>query len=78
MKKHIWRSVTEIGFIIFLFYSNHDPEKAAFLDELHIWQKANANFTFVPTVTTPNGSSWLYERGRIDGVVGKGGINRAR
>jgi ferredoxin-NADP reductase len=51
---------------IYLFYSNHDPEKAAFLSELQMWQKKNANFTFVPTVTTPNGSSWLYERGRID------------
>ena len=51
---------------IYLFYSNHDPEKAAFLSELQIWQKKNANFTFIPTVTTPNGSSWLYERGRID------------
>ena len=51
---------------IYLFYSNHDPEKAAFLSELQMWQKRNANFTFVPTVTTRNGSSWLYERGRID------------
>ncbi len=22
MKKHIWRGVTEVGFIVFLFYSN--------------------------------------------------------
>jgi ferredoxin-NADP reductase len=51
---------------ICLFYANHDPEKVAFLDELQMWQKRNANFTFVPTVTTPNGSSWPYERGRID------------
>jgi ferredoxin-NADP reductase len=51
---------------IYLFYSNHDPDKAAFLSELQMWQKKNAHFTFVPTVTTPNGASWLYERGRID------------
>jgi ferredoxin-NADP reductase len=51
---------------IFLFYSNHDPEKAAFLDELYALQKTNANFTFVPTVTNPDGSSWSCERGRID------------
>jgi ferredoxin-NADP reductase len=31
-----------------------------------MWQKKNADFTLIPTVTTPNGSSWLYERGRID------------
>ncbi len=51
---------------IYLFYSNHDPGKIAFLDELQMWQKRNVNFTFVPTVTTPNGSPWPYERGRID------------
>jgi len=51
---------------IYLFYSNHEPEKAAFLSELQMWQKTNVNFTFIPTVTTPNGSSWLYERGRIE------------
>jgi ferredoxin-NADP reductase len=51
---------------IYLFYSNHDPGKAAFLSELQMWQNKNANFTLVPIVTTPNGSSWLYERGRID------------
>jgi ferredoxin-NADP reductase len=51
---------------IYLFYSNRDPRKVAFLNELQMWQKMNANFTFVPTVTAPNGSSWLYERGRID------------
>jgi ferredoxin-NADP reductase len=51
---------------IYLFYSNHDPAKVAFLNELEMWQNRNAHFTFVPTVTTPNGSSWRYERGRID------------
>jgi ferredoxin-NADP reductase len=51
---------------IYLFYSNHDAEKAAFLSELQMWQKTNANLTVIPTVTTPNGFSWLYERGRID------------
>jgi ferredoxin-NADP reductase len=51
---------------IYLFYANHDPEKVAFFDELQMWQKRNANFTLVPTVTTPNGSFWPYERGRID------------
>jgi ferredoxin-NADP reductase len=51
---------------IYLFYSNHGPEKAAFLGELQMWQKKNADFTFIPTVTSPNDSSWLYERGRID------------
>jgi ferredoxin-NADP reductase len=51
---------------IHLFYSNHDPGKVAFLKELQMWQNRNANFTFVPTVTATNGSSWSYERGRID------------
>ena len=51
---------------LYLFYSNRDPANVAFLNELQIWQKRNANFTFIPTVTSPNGSSWPYERGRID------------
>lgn len=51
---------------IYLFYSNHDPGKVSFLNELQMWQKRNGNFTFVPTVTTPNGSSWPFEHGRID------------
>ena len=51
---------------IYLFYSNHDPRKVAFLDELQRQEKTNPAFTFVPTVTILNGSVWPFEEGRID------------
>lgn len=51
---------------IYLFYSNRDPRKVAFLHELQWLEKTNPAFTFIPTVTTPNGSVWPFEHGRID------------
>jgi ferredoxin-NADP reductase len=36
---------------IFLFYSNHRPEDAAFLDELASLQQQNPNYKFIPTMT---------------------------
>src|ERR1700722_4185019 len=35
---------------LYLFYSNHAPANVVFLNELQMWRKRNANFTFVPTV----------------------------
>jgi ferredoxin-NADP reductase len=51
---------------IYVFYSNRDPRKAAFLDELQSLKKTNPAFTLIATVTTPNGSIWPFEQGRID------------
>ena len=51
---------------IYLFYSNHDPRKAAFLAELRRQERTNPALKFIPTVTTLNGSVWPFERGRID------------
>ena len=51
---------------IYVFYSNRDVRKVAFLDELQRLEKTNPAFTFIPTVTTPNGSVWPFEHGRID------------
>jgi len=51
---------------IYVFYSNRDARKVAFLRELQKWEKTNPAFTFIPTVTTPNGSVWPFEHGRID------------
>ncbi len=51
---------------IYVFYSNRDARKVAFLDELQRWEKTNPAFTFIPTVTSPNGSVWPFEHGRID------------
>jgi ferredoxin-NADP reductase len=51
---------------IYVFYSNSDPRKVAFLDELQRLEKTNPALTFIPTVTTPNGCVWPFEHGRID------------
>jgi ferredoxin-NADP reductase len=52
---------------LFLFYSNHRPEDAAFLDELTATQKANPRFTFVPTMSDMEKSSipWHGETGNV-------------
>lgn len=51
-----------------LFYSNHRPEDAAFLDELQKLSQADAKFIFVPTMTNMQKSArdWAGERGSID------------
>ncbi|CAM2969150.1 oxidoreductase FAD/NAD(P)-binding [Legionella steigerwaltii] len=53
---------------IFLFYSNHKPEDAAFLDELKSLESKNSNYHFIPTMTRMAESSkeWTGERGYID------------
>jgi len=51
---------------IYVFYSNRDVRKVAFLHELQRHEKINPGFTLIPTVTTPNGSVWPFEHGRID------------
>jgi ferredoxin-NADP reductase len=53
---------------IFLFYSNHRPEDAAFLDELEALQKRNPNFRMIATMTDMEKSDrpWQGERGRIN------------
>lgn len=51
-----------------LFYSNHKPDDAAFLDELATAQRENPNFTLVATMTKTEKSSqpWHGETGIID------------
>ncbi|MGH9596845.1 MAG: FAD-dependent oxidoreductase [Edaphobacter sp.] len=51
-----------------LFYSNHRPEDAAFLDEMTQAQKENPNFTLIATMTNMKKSSqpWKGETGYID------------
>lgn len=53
---------------LLLFYSNHQPQDAAFLDELTQAQKENPNFTLVATMTKMKDSSqpWHGETGVID------------
>jgi ferredoxin-NADP reductase len=53
---------------LYLFYSNHRPEDAPFLQILEDLQKTNPNFRFVPTMTDMPRSkkSWTGETGRID------------
>ncbi|MGH3558833.1 MAG: ferredoxin--NADP reductase, partial [Mycobacterium sp.] len=53
---------------IVVFYSNKNPEAAAYLDELTALAESNKNFTFVPTMDHLEASqqSWTGETGRID------------
>lgn len=52
---------------IALFYSNHAPEDAAFLEELRQVATKNPHFTFVPTMTTMDHARkpWAGETGYI-------------
>jgi ferredoxin-NADP reductase len=53
---------------LYLFYSNHRPEDAPFLDFLRRLEKDNPNFHFIPTMTDMDRSKqpWAGERGFID------------
>lgn len=49
---------------IFLFYANKTPNDAAYLDELTDAQKANPNYTFIPSMTDVDSSKgWNGETG---------------
>jgi ferredoxin-NADP reductase len=53
---------------LFLFYSNHRPEDAPFLEELDGLQKQNPRYTFVPSMSDMGKSHrpWTGETGMID------------
>ena len=53
---------------LLLFYSNHTPADAVFLDELTATQKTNPHFTLIATMTKMENSStpWQGETGVID------------
>ena len=52
---------------LYLFYSNHCPERAAFLQSLQELEKKTLNFRFIPTMTAIRESrqSWSGETGFI-------------
>ncbi len=59
---------------IFLFYSNHRPEDAPFLDELHALEEENPNYKLVASMTemAKSRQSWHGEVGLIDkGMLAK-------
>lgn len=49
-----------------LFYSNHRPEDAAFLEELELAQSENPNFSLIATMTLDSAKPWHGETGVID------------
>ncbi len=55
----------KLSYPLTIFYSNQEPNKAPFLDELRELASAEKKFTFVPTMTRA-GDSWNGEHGRID------------
>lgn len=61
-------AIEKLAHRIFLFYSNHRPEDAAFLDELEALQKRNPNFHMIATMTDMDKSHrpWQGETGLID------------
>lgn len=56
---------------IYLFYSNRRPEDTAFLEELTVLQKENANFHLIATMVELDKSKqpWNGERGFIDAAM---------
>lgn len=60
-------AIERLAHRIFLFYSNHRPEDAAFLGELEDLQKRNPNFQMIATMTDMDKSHrpWNGERGLI-------------
>lgn len=52
---------------LYLFYSNHCPDSAAFLQSLQELEKKTLNFRFIPTMTAPDSlcQSWRGETGFI-------------
>lgn len=49
---------------LLLFYSNHTPKEAAYMEEFTVLAKNNPNFTFVPTMTQAD-DTWAGKRDRI-------------
>jgi ferredoxin-NADP reductase len=65
----VFRASTEkLPHQIFLFYSNHRPEDAPFLDELHALEKENPHYKLIATMTDMAKSHrpWDGETGQID------------
>lgn len=51
---------------IVLFYSNRSPQSTAFLSDLEAWQRANANFRLVATITDSSTTEpWTHARGLL-------------
>lgn len=52
---------------VFVFYSNHRPADATFLDELRVLATRDPNLTFIPTMSDLDQTEpWDGERGHID------------
>ena len=60
-----------LGHLITLFYVNHRPEDAAYLEDLQALAETNRNFTLVASMARPetSGQAWPGETGRIDGAM---------
>jgi ferredoxin-NADP reductase len=57
-----------LPYSLYLFYSNHRPEEAPFLDFIRRLENDNPNYHFIPTMTEMEKSkpSWDGERGYLD------------
>jgi ferredoxin-NADP reductase len=61
-----WATEERLPHKLYLFYSNRNPQEAAFMDRLENWSRLNQNLKLIATVTASRNSSWPYEFGRID------------
>lgn len=64
-------STGRLPYRVILFHANRRPKDAAFADELRKLERADANLTFVPTMTAAGeeAQTWSGERGRIDAAM---------
>lgn len=51
---------------IFLFYSNHTPQDAAFMNEFKELAQKNSHFHFIPVMSKAEKGTWNGESGHID------------
>lgn len=60
-----------LAYPVVLFHANRRPEDAAFADEFRSLATRDANLTFVPIITSTEGSStsWDGERGHMDAAM---------
>ncbi len=51
-----------------LIYSNRTPQDAPFMDDLYGWERENASFRFIPTMTKPGAAQgqWTGRTGYVD------------
>lgn len=53
---------------ITLYFASHDEDRLYFRNDFEAWAKANANFSFIPCLSTPS-TSWIGKRGLVTDII---------